>query len=176
MPCHLCPGSPGKHTCACMQSQIWTHNCVHAYISQHVSYAHICVWPWPHILFIHRCFRSKVFETVSPNHPSSFKKFSQAFGAEVAKRTNPVLSWSGHTGCLGSPPPAWVTEQVGGFKMQEGKGLILSVGSLKVLESPLCTWCLINPGHLRGGYVSPCLLSTGASCPSACPLVLWSER
>lgn len=163
MPCQLCPGSPGKHTCACMQSQIWTHNCVHSYVSQHVFYARIFVWS--HILSIHRCFRSKSSEIVSQSHPSSFKKFSQAFGAEVPKRTNPVLSWSG----LGSPPPAWMTEHVGGFKMQEGEGLIPSAGSLKVLESPLCTWYLMDPGHLRGGCVSPCLLSTRASCPSACP-------
>lgn len=175
MPCHLCPGSPGKYACACMQSQIWTHNCVHAYISQHVSYAHICVWLWPHILFIHRCFRSKVFETVSQNHPFSFKKFSQAFGAEVPKRTNPVLSWSGHTGRLDSLPPAWVTGHVGGFNMQEGEGFNpLSWKPESSGKYPM-HMVLNGPRTLRGGCVSPCLLSTGTSCPSACPLVLWSE-
>lgn len=71
------------------------YNCIDAYVSQHISYAHIFVWS--HILSIHRCFRSKSSEIVSQSYPSSFKKFSQAFGAEVPKRTNPVLSWSGHT-------------------------------------------------------------------------------
>lgn len=147
VPRQLCPGPQVCTSVHACDHRIGRHSTC----TLHMNLMHILVcgytcrpWADPDQL---RCLRSKTSEAAIHSDASSFELLSPAFGAEVPRRTDTVLNWRGCLGWLGSPP-AQVLEPVGGFKMQEGEGLTLSAVSLTVLESHLCTVCLMDLGQV----------------------------